>query len=273
MTVEEMKRRKKELGYSYETISRKSGVSLGTVQKIFGGYSRSPREVTLAKLSSVFEKDPALFSYNDPKRIAMLREGALTCQSKKQGEYTLEDYLLLPEERRVEMIDGVFYDMASPLGDHQLIAGQIYAMLLAYITRKKGQCIPFIAPMDVQLDCDEKTIVQPDVLVLCDRSKLNNKRIYGAPDLVVEVLSKSTKRKDSYLKLWKYKNAGVREYWMIDNKKKIVIVYEFRDNDEDLTTIYHFTDSVPVGIFDGDLKIDFSVIQSYVGFMDNILPE
>ena len=83
------------------------------------------------------------------------------------------------------------------------------------------------APMDVQLDCDDKTMVQPDVMVVCDRDKITRKCIYGAPDLAVEILSDSTKKKDMYVKLGKYMEAGVREYWLVDPKGKKVIVYDF----------------------------------------------
>ena len=80
--------------------------------------------------------------------------------------------------------------------------------------------MPMIAPMDVQLDCDEKTMVEPDVLIVCDRDKIVNRCVYGAPDFIIEILSNSTKKKDSVIKLNKYLNAGVREYWMIDPTKK-----------------------------------------------------
>ena len=119
----------------------------------------------------------------------------------------------------MELIDGVLYDMAAPTGIHQVVGGEIHAMLREYIRSKKGRCLPMYSPIDVQLDCDNKTIVQPDVLVLCDTSRLSGNTIWGAPDFVVEVLSKSTRKKDMFVKLNKYMNAGVREYWMVDFDK------------------------------------------------------
>jgi len=197
--------------------------------------------------------------------VSMVKEHALYNTGKRQGEYTLEDYYALPEEQRVELIDGVFYDMASPLSVYQLIGGEIYQILAAYIKRKKGMCLPFIAPMDVQLDCDDRTMVQPDVFVVCERNKVTRKVIYGAPDFVVEVLSAGTKKKDMYIKLMKYMNAGVKEYWMVDPSKKIVLVYDFqRDSD---VKIYGFDAKVPVGIFGEDCQIDFSIIDEYVSFL------
>ena len=195
----------------------------------------------------------------------MAKESAPYYAGKKQGEYTLEDYYALPEDQRVELIDGVFYNMASPLSVHQLIGGKIYQILGTYIGRKKGMCLPFVSPTDVQLDCDDKTMVQPDVFVVCDRDKITRKGIYGAPDFVVEVLSKSTKKKDMYIKLMKYMNAGVKEYWMVDPEKKIVLVHDFQ-NDNDVK-IYGFDAGITVGIFEGDCQIDFREIDEYVSFL------
>ena len=195
----------------------------------------------------------------------MVKESATYYAGKKQGEYTLEDYYALPEEQRVELIDGVFYDMASPLSIHQLLVGEIYGKLKEYIKKKEGKCIPFVSPTDVQLDCDDKTMVQPDVFVVCDRDKITRKGIYGAPDFIVEVLSNATKKKDMYIKLMKYLNAGVKEYWMVDPEKKIVLVHDFqKDND---VKLYGFDTRIQVGIFDGDCQIDFGEIDEYVSFL------
>ncbi len=268
LTIEEMKERKKQLGYSYQTLSKKSGVPLGTVQKIFGGYSQAPREKTLRLLSEALESHNSDVYYERFSKAPEAVREASAYSIKQQGEYTIEDYLALPEERRVELIDGVFYDMSAPRTDHQLVAGQIYAMLLAYISQQKGNCVPFIAPSDVQLDRDDKTIVQPDVFIVCDRSRILGSRIYGAPDFVVEILSPSTSKKDRYIKTKKYKYAGVREYWLVDIPRQIILVYEFKEDDNDLVTIYHFSDNVPVGIYEGDCTINFALIRDYISFIE-----
>ena len=115
----------------------------------------------------------------------------------------------------------------------------------------------YIAPVDVQLDCDDKTMVEPDVIILCDRSKDINRCIYGAPDFVAEVLSKSTRRKDIGVKTYKYANAGVREYWMIDPKDMKVIVYTFAQNDdaEDTVSIFGFRIRFLWEFITGNLKL------------------
>ena len=185
--------------------------------------------------------------------------------SKAQGEYTLADYYALPDDRRVELIDGVIYDMSSPESIHQILITSIWKDLFNYISDRKGNCLPMIAPLDVQLDRDDRTMVQPDVLVVCDRSKVVRRCVYGAPDFVVEILSPSTWEKDMYVKLGKYESAGVREYWIVDPKKKRVLVYDFEHTD--FPALYTFTDQIPVGIFDGECRVDFASIYEYVRFL------
>ena len=273
LTVEEMKQKKRELGYSYEKIADLSGVPASTVRKVLGGSTKAPRSATLQALSRAFLQESACSNNNSggyrypvnayDQEPLMVREAEPAYDfGKKQGEYTLEDYLALPDERRVELIDGVIYDMSAPTGYHQLIVGQLYSALLSWIQGRKGGCMPFISPVDVQLDCDDRTIVQPDVLILCDKSKYTPARIIGAPDYVAEVLSKSTKSKDIFIKLNKYKNAGVREYWMIDPDKKTVMVWNFEKDDE--VKMYGFRDNIPVGIYNGECVIHFAEIDDMV---------
>ena len=254
MTIKEMIERKKELGYSYAQIAELSGLPVGTVQKVLGGITESPRYDTLLALEKVLGKEKQL----------MVSEPAFSYQVKKQGEYTLEDYYQIPDDQRVELIDGVIYDMAAPTSIHQIIAGHFYAQLLSYVMSKKGKCMPMISPLDVQLDCDNKTMVQPDVVVVCDRDKIIKRCVYGAPDLVVEVLSPYTKKKDMTLKMHKYANAGVKEYWLIDPDKKKIIVYNFINDDY---SIYGFDSIIPVAIWDGDCQIDFNVILEAIEFL------
>ncbi len=175
-----------------------------------------------------------------------------------QGSYTVEDYERIPDEKRVELIDGVIYDMAAPTVAHQIIAGMIYAELLSCATVHGMACEPLISPVDVQLDCDMYTMVQPDVLILCDLKKLQRGRVYGAPDFVVEILSESTKKKDIGIKYLKYRNAGVREYWIIYPDERKILVYYF-ENDT-VPKIFGENDKVPVLISNGLCEVDFSKI-------------
>lgn len=185
--------------------------------------------------------------------------------SKRQGEYTIEDYYALPETCRVELIDGVIYNMAAPGYRHQGVGGELFFQFRRYIMERKGTCFPFMSPIDVQLDRDDKTIVQPDVIVTCDRDKIQEQVYYGAPDLVIEVLSPSNTLKEQNLKYHKYKNAGVREYWVVDPLKQLVIVHDLEHGNAPV--IYTFQDKVPVGIFSGGLEIDFAEICENISFL------
>ncbi|MEF2764325.1 MAG: Uma2 family endonuclease [Mediterraneibacter sp.] len=256
MTIKEMQERKKELGFTYAQIAELSGVPVGTVQKVLGGITLTPRYETIMALEQVLGESEGL----------MLRESSNAYMTKKQGEYTLDDYYhVIPDDMRVELIDGVIYNMTAPTSAHQIIGGFIYSRLLQHVLEKGGACLPMISPLDVQLDCDEKTMVQPDVVIVCDRDKIINRCIYGAPDFIIEVLSKSTKKKDSVIKLNKYLNAGVREYWIIDPMKQKVIVYDFEH--DDYPEIFGFDAKVPVGIWDGECEIDFAEVYEHVRFL------
>ncbi|MCM1127641.1 MAG: Uma2 family endonuclease [Lachnospiraceae bacterium] len=256
MTIEEMRRIKQEKGYSYAQIAQMSGVPLGTVQKIFGGETSSPRYDTLTALEDFFKKEMG---------TGMVKEAARYSSPNKTGGYTIKDYYALPDDKRVELIDGVFYDMAAPAPVHQRIVGELHRQIANFIFENKGSDIPFALPVDVRLDCDDKTMIQPDVIILCDTSKLRKWGIMGAPDFVVEVLSPSTKRKDCFKKLDKYMEAGVREYWMIDPDQRKVIVYEFEK--ENYPVVYGMDGQIPVGIYGEKLFIDMSLagdmIQGY----------
>lgn len=174
------------------------------------------------------------------------------------GNYTIEDYEQIPDERRVELIDGVIYDMSAPTTLHQQIAGEVYFQLKQYFRGGKGPCVPFISPVDVELGKDKKTILQPDVLIVCGKNKIGQKRIYGAPDWILEVISPSTSQKDYIIKTVKYMTENVREYWLIDPKIKKVIVYNL-ERDEG-PQIHDLKGKLPTGIYQGDLTIDLDEI-------------
>lgn len=255
MTLSEMKERKKELGYTNEQIADWSNVPLSTVQKIFSGATQAPRYETLRAIEEILTDRPAM-----AVRDAAIQYGRPI--EKRQGEYTVADYYAWPQDERIELIDGVIYDMSAPQLMHQDLVGEMSYALKTYIRKNKGKCRVYEAPVDVQLDCDDKTMVQPDVIVVCDKDKFTKKNVFGAPDLVVEVLSKWTKKKDMSIKLSKYINAGVREYWMIDPEKEVVIVYDI-ENDLQVG-VYNFESQIPVQIFGGDCVIDFKEIKGYL---------
>ena len=141
---------------------------------------------------------------------------------------------------------------------HQTIIGELYYIIKNYIKEHKGNCKVFLSPFDVRLDHDNRTMVQPDLMVICEKDKVDPKRCNGAPDFVAEIVSKSSGRLDYIKKLNKYLDAGVREYWIIDPDRKMVMVYQFMK--EDSPKNYTFSNQIPLGIFEG-LVIDFSDIN------------
>lgn len=296
MTVEEMKKKKIELGYTNQTLAEKSGVPASTIQKILSGRTTAPRAETIQALVKALCSGESPVAGSAQKNTEGRRDeryegrrGSDRAEGAERGEcgsasgviregaaayvvpkrHTVEDYMALPEERRVELIDGVFYDMASPLTPHQAIAGWIYSQFLGFVRAQKGSCYPFIAPLDVQLDQDAYTIVQPDVMILCDRGKLKNGRIFGAPDFILEVLSPSTRKKDLSLKLQKYMQAGVREYWILDPDRKQLMQYDLENLG--FPIIYSAdreeNSRVPVLIWEGKCSIDLKEMFEEIAFL------
>lgn len=176
---------------------------------------------------------------------------------KKDGEYTLDDYYSLPDDIRAELIDGYLIYMDAPSTTHQGIIAELYFQISSYIRNRKGSCKVLFSPLDVRLDNDDKTMLQPDLIILCDKEKDDGRRINGAPDFVAEVVSPSSVKNDYLVKLNKYWNAKVREYWIIDPIKQTISTYYF-EQDEDFNVSHHtFCEQVPVRIFEG-LMIDFT---------------
>lgn len=266
-----MIRIKEERGYSFKKLSEYTGVPVVTLQKVFSGATENPRKATLDAIEKVLSADEAVYQgkayeYASVKTTdlpAVKEAVTVYTAGKKQGEYTLEDYYALPEDKRFELIDGVLFEMSSPRTVHQDIASIIHMALYEYIRDQKKPCKVFEAPVDVQLDCDDKTMVEPDVLVVCDRAKIRGFGIYGAPDFVLEILSRSTRKKDMTIKLHKYLEAGVREYWIIDPQKEILITYDFSD-EEFVPCVYPLKGCAPVAITGGELEIDLEPVAESV---------
>lgn len=172
---------------------------------------------------------------------------------REGGPYTSEDYWNLPEGHRAELIDGVLYDSAAPGFAHQRLVAELYYALRSYIGSKGGECKVLFAPYAVNLFADDSTWVEPDVLVVCDPSKLSQRACEGAPDLVIEVVSPSSRRMDYIKKLSLYEQAGVREYWIVDPDAAQTAVYRFGEGRTVLST-HPFAEPVCVGLWD-DLSI------------------
>ncbi|MCR5160949.1 MAG: Uma2 family endonuclease [Lachnospiraceae bacterium] len=262
MTIEEMKSRKTSLGLTNEMISEACGIPLSTIQKIMSGTTKAPRKATLEAIEKVLYTEEHRRKIHTPE---ILKEPSAEynisgSSVKKKGGYTLDDYYALPDEQRVELIDGVFYDMAAPAVIHQKILGELFILFRECINAHKAQCDVYLSPCDVRLDRDNRTMVQPDLFVICGSYDLDARAFDGAPDLTLEILSPSTRAKDMLLKLHKYQNAGVKEYWIVDPEHNTVLVYDLGSGDF-YPAKYSFDDVIPIRISGGKCSIDFSQVN------------
>lgn len=173
---------------------------------------------------------------------------------KKEEYHTIDDIYALPDGERAELIDGQIYYMALPGRTHQKLLHFFDRTIGNYIQLKDGKCEVYPAPFAIFLNKDDTTYVEPDISVICDPSKLDEKGCHGAPDWVIEIVSESSRRMDYMIKLFKYRSAGVKEYWIVDPKKQQSIVYNF---EKETMEEYLFEDMVPVGIYEGfSIKVE-----------------
>ena len=170
--------------------------------------------------------------------------------------YTYEEWLLWDEGVRAELYDGELVMMAPPSQRHQEIISELNGQLWQFLKGK--QCKVFPAPFGVRLNADENTVFEPDIIVVCDMTKLDGKICNGAPDLVIEVLSPSTAKTDRNYKYRKYQQAGVREYWIVDPELDLLQAGVMRDGSY-VTTVYDAEDNAPVSVLTGCI-IDLSEV-------------
>lgn len=259
MLYEKLNERKKELGLTTEQLSQLSGVPVGTLNKILSGETRSPRYDTLREIERVlYGGEPGTKYEADADCV---KEEAAVYFTKKQGEYTLEDYRRLPDDVRAELIDGELIFLEAPSFTHQELITELLVEIKMFIRSHKGPCRVLPFPLDVQLDCDDRTMVQPDIALICREERITRRGIFGAPDFCIEIVSDSSRKRDYGLKVQKYMNAGVREYWIVDPKREKIVCYWFEGEDAPEIMMYTFRDQVPVRVYEGELEIDFAEIK------------
>lgn len=166
---------------------------------------------------------------------------------RKEKIYTIDDIYALPDGERAELIDGKIYYMAPPSRTHQQILFSLSRKIADYIDSKNGDCEVNIAPFAVFLNKNDTNYVEPDIFVVCDQDKLDDKGCHGAPDWIIEIVSVGNKAMDYFTKLFKYRTAGVREYWIVDPAKEFITVYQF---EKETMEQYTFSEDVPVGIYE-----------------------
>lgn len=167
----------------------------------------------------------------------------------ERDKYTSEDYWNLPEDHRAELIGGRFYDMAPPGFVHQKLVMELSGIIRDYIKSNKGECEIIPGPFAVNLDADETNWVEPDISVICDKEKLTDRCCKGAPDLIIEVVSPSSRKMDYSTKNTLYSDAGVREYWIVDPLKEFTTVYRYEEDAAPMIIPFH--QEIVVGIYSG----------------------
>lgn len=185
---------------------------------------------------------------------------------KGKWQYTIKDLEKLPEGVYAELIDGeIFVMMTTPATIHQDILMGLSFQVELYIQKKKGRCRVFPAPFGVEIKNDIYNFVVPDITLICDDEKVDKGGCYGAPDLVIEIVSPSNRKMDYVRKLALYHEAGVREYWIVDPKHEQVTVYDWEKSDS--PTLYPFSERIKVGVYD-DLYLD---LANRHGTLDEVL--
>lgn len=177
--------------------------------------------------------------------------------------YTYADYMTWWDDTRRELIDG-FIHLMSPAASmsHARISGRIYNPMYNYLNRRKGKCEVFTAPFDVRLPKngekeDDKiyTVVQPDICLVCDPAKLDERGCLGAPDMIVEVLSPSTRKHDLNDKYRLYEASGVKEYWVVEPKSDVTVFLLQEDGAYAKGIVYADKTKIPMHSLPG-LEID-----------------
>ena len=177
--------------------------------------------------------------------------------AKQLEYYTIEDIYNLPDGQRAELIDGELYMMATPSRIHQRLVMELSFRIRDYVGNKGGDCEVYPSPFAVFLNANHDIYLEPDISVICDKNKLTDEGCNGAPDWIIEIVSPSSRPMDYNKKLFKYRTAGVREYWIVDPMLQQNHVYNF---EHDTFEHYSFSDKVKAGIYE-NFEIDFSEME------------
>lgn len=292
MDIYELKERKKELKLTTQQLAYLADLPVGTVSKIMTGETKNPSYVTVEKINKAlvheemirrieayrrafieyineehddFERDYQSFEkkYREDNNLdeapipfaRKKRENHVEGNLVKAADYRITTHILteLGEDKHIELINGRLIIGQAPGLEHQVLVQDIGKIIDKFIEANNGECKVFNVGVNVYLDEDEYTMLIPDIAVICDNSKLDERGILGAPDFVIEVVSDSTRHLDYNEKMHKYMGSGVREYWIVDPKKKRITVYI--EGEPMMAYVYGFEDEVPVYIYDDKLKI------------------
>ena len=249
-----------KIGLTQKELGQKAGMTQADVSRIERGEG-NPSLDTITRLAATlgcrYENDFAPISNGHKAVLPSDKFIPFLDEIKAQGLYRVEDMEAMPEEVRAELIDGVIYDMAEPTTSHQWIVARIQYLFMEYILNNKGDCKPF-QDVAVTFKDDECDYLVPDLTIVCSRDKYDIKKIIDAPDFVLEVISEAGGIRDYTIKLRKYREKGVREYWLVDPFKDKVLVYFFEK--DEYPCIYPLDFEVGVNIYNGELTINVGSI-------------
>lgn len=246
-----LKLARKARGFTQRDIAKKLNISNSTYCLYEKG-EREPNVNTIEKIAHIlYVSIDELFGLYNFGTENLIKETSKSYNIRPHISW--EEYYDLPDGEHAELINGELYYMSAPSRVHQEIVMELTYAILSYIKDSKGKCKVYPAPFAVKLSEEEHTIVQPDISVICDIKKLDDRGCNGAPDMVVEILSPSTKDYDCIDKYQLYKEYGVREYWIIDPVTKKVMVF-LLDGEFGMPNIYGAGSSVKLEIFE-DLYI------------------
>ena len=182
--------------------------------------------------------------------------------------YTYADYLTWLDDKRRELWEGIVKLMSpAPSKTHQIVSGRIYGEFYIYLKQTEHQCQVFHAPFDVRFpkegSTDPKdidTVVQPDIVVVCDPKKLDERGCIGAPDLIIEIVSPTNPERDIKHKHRLYEKFGVPEYWIVFPFEKAISVFILQDGKYQLDGIYTIGDKIPLRVFGGEFELDLNEV-------------
>ena len=250
MDIFDLKRMKKEAKMTNAEIAELSGIPLSTVNKIFSGATENPRYGTLLAIEQVLVKKEKLpFRYDELKQEPCLiqEEAPAYCYSARR--YEKKDIDQLEEWTRAELIDGKLYLMGTPNRMHQFLVAELSFNFKYHIKKNKGKCHVYTSPFGVRLFEDDKTWVEPDIVVICEKDIMTDEGCSGAPDLLVEIVSLDNAKHDYITKLMKYQKAGVKEYWIVDPEQKKVSVLNFQHPEK--TEDYSYEEVITSDVLEG----------------------
>lgn len=249
MDIRDLRRLKRNAEMTNAEIADLSGIPVSTVNKIFSGATENPRYATLLAIEQVLVKGQKLpFKYDEYRQEPCLIEET-TAYGYNARDYSVEDIYKLGQGTKAELIDGKLYLMGAPTRMHEFLIFNIAYRFKKHIEEQKGDCHVYVSKLGVRLFGDDKTWVEPDIVVACKKEILTDEGCNGAPNLVVEVVSPSNSSYDYLTKMMIYQKAGVQEYWIVDPQLQVVSVYNFEEHEK--SGRFQYADGITSCVLEG----------------------